>query len=104
MKMIEEIGMCNSSEELDSVLNTLEIEYSNLNRHYQDILERKNKQSSEPSSVMLDTDELRQVLDDMDKKAKQLSFLRKHRETVKKQIKLATSPPRIRGAKKRVKA
>jgi myosin heavy subunit len=100
-KMIEEIGADNSSEELDSVLKTLELEYEQLNRKYHDMLERKN--NNDNSSIVIDTEELRELLDVMDKKAKQLSVLRQYRTSVGKRIRMATSPPRIRGAKKRVK-
>jgi hypothetical protein len=102
--MIEEIGAHNSSEELDTVLITLEMEYAQLNQKYHDMLERKNASSNQTETIVLDTEELRQLLEVMDKKSKQLSILRQYRDSVGQRLRAATSPPRIRGAKKRVKA
>lgn len=108
-QMLDEIDAINSGEELDQVLKTLEEEYKQLNKKYNALIphvpENPTLEPSRPAiNIEVRTEEMRKVLNEMEKKGKMLSFLKQYKAKVADQIREATSPPRIRGAEKRVKA
>ena len=105
--MLKQIDEINSSEDLSQVISSLEAEYKSLNDQYTSLLpaaEQQPNQSKEAMNIEVKTDEMRRLLNEMEKKGKMLHFLKLYRTRVSDHIREATSPPRVRGALKRVKA
>lgn len=105
-QILKEIDDLNGSEELERILRTLEKEYAQLNEQYNTLLPSVSDSNSKRDSLNIEvrTDEMKRVLSEMEKKGQMISFLKQYRTKVADHIREATSPPRIRGAGKRVKA
>lgn len=89
------------NKEIGAVIDELSDEYSNLDRKYNDLLTKIASTNDDNVHV---TSELKKVLDMMDRKGQQLQYLRHYHKMVVDRIREATSPPRVRGAAKRIRA
>lgn len=78
-----------------------EEEYRNLNSQYHDLLLQIGKGADSTDAQL--TSKLKDILQLIEKKGKQLSYLKTYQQTVEKHIHDAASPPRIRGVHKRQK-
>jgi len=90
------------NKEIQDVIKDLEEEYKLLNRKYHDTLTRMSEQVA-TSNVDNITAHLKSLVEQMERKSKQMAYLKRYQGAVVDQLREAISPPRIRGALKRIK-
>ena len=94
----------NNGDELQTVLKIIGQEYAQLNEYYNKLLSSVSTNNPDSTNIEERTEEMKQVLAEMEKKSQMLNFLTQYKNKVADQIREAISPPKIRGAVKRVKA
>ncbi len=103
--VLKEMDLINGGDELEGVIQALEQEYSELNERYNQLLSTvSNTNNNDSLHLEEKTEEMKKILAEIEKKGRMLSFLQQYKNRVADQIRDATSPPKIRGADKRVKA
>eukprot|EP00761_Pharyngomonas_kirbyi_P012494 gb/GECH01012521.1/.p1 GENE.gb/GECH01012521.1/~~gb/GECH01012521.1/.p1 ORF type:complete len:388 (+),score=121.41 gb/GECH01012521.1/:1-1164(+) len=89
------------NQDVDEVMCQLREEYATLNEQYNHLSSSMSEREQLSSAEI--TARLRQIIDLMERKSKQMAYLQRYRAYMVEQLKEANTPPSVRGAGKRVK-
>ena len=96
--------MKNQNLDVGDVLASLEVEYDELYQNYEELLRRAQSSSGMASDDLTVTSQLRDVISRLEAKGQQVRTLKEYRSSLRDRLQEALTPPRVRGAEKRLKA
>ena len=94
----------NQNLDVGDVLASLEVEYDELYQNYEELLRRAQSSSGMASDDLTVTSQLRDVISRLEAKGQQVRTLKEYRSSLRDRLQEALTPPRVRGAEKRLKA